>query len=178
MQGLLKNVEQLIRMNDVKEITLKKVEDSKVEIWEGSVYGGRQLVDYTIGPNAMLAQLRVALLNLQSKTIGYFQPRGTDFLELVIEEDGEMLRTINVTSIGGFQDTHVPKHMGTFRKFGKGRTLLDMANQCDMELTEFTKNFRNHPDCEICKTPIGDSNWYKTPGKEEWFHDKCYETNV
>ena len=47
MQDLLENIEKLMLLENVKEITLKKVEDSKVEIWEGPIYAGRQLVDYS-----------------------------------------------------------------------------------------------------------------------------------
>jgi len=43
MENLLKVVKSLMELNDVNEITIKKVEDKKIEIWEGPRYVGRYL---------------------------------------------------------------------------------------------------------------------------------------
>jgi len=46
MKHVLFCVEDLLNDKTVKNLTIKKVEDSKVELWDGSKYFGRHKIDY------------------------------------------------------------------------------------------------------------------------------------
>lgn len=86
------------------------------------------------------AGLSIALGDLQKNVFGLFKLRGTDFLEMVIRKDGDLLKTVTVGRLGGLSTTHIPMDKGVYKEFGEGRSLDDMLRN-PFELQDICKSF-------------------------------------
>lgn len=141
MKELINTVEKLMNLSEVQEITLKKVEDSKVEIYEGEKYAGRYQVQFGSTRGETVKGAIMSMKELQAKAIGLFKINypGSSF-ELVLDKDGDLLHTATVGSLGGISETHIPADRGVYKEFGEGKTLADMVNN-PFALDEFCKSF-------------------------------------
>lgn len=145
MNKFLEIVGSILNMKDVQNLELKKVEDSKIEVFEGGKYVGRYLFELKEQTNDELThELSVVLQKIQGRTIGLFRLHGSDKLEMVIErESWGGLRTICPHSIGGFSDTYLPESKGVYKSFGDGRTLSDMLkNPIELKFSEFCESLK------------------------------------
>ena len=143
MRAILRIVGSILGYEDVHTVTIKKVEDSKVEIFDGEKYVGRYSVEYS-GKDEMREMLKeTSIINrkIQSMTIGLFKPYGSTRIEMVIgRESWGGLRTICPSAFGGFSETHIPEDKGIYKTFGGDRTLTDML-KVPFEFDEFYKSF-------------------------------------
>lgn len=65
MENLMTVVKDIVKLNDVEKLELRKVEDSKIEVWEDGKYVGKYLVNYNKQPK----------LTLWQKMVGAFKNR-------------------------------------------------------------------------------------------------------
>lgn len=70
-----------------------------------------------------------ALGNLQDKVIGLFVMNGTDYIDLVVEVDGDLIKTVHVSSLAAASVTHLPANKGKLVMFENGKTLTDMKRE-------------------------------------------------
>jgi hypothetical protein len=143
MKAILKIVGSILSYSDVHTVSIKKVEDSKVEIFDGEKYVGRFSVKYSEKDSVDELLKETSIINrmIQDMTIGLFKPYGSDRVEMVIErESWGGLRTICPSAFGGFSETHIPEDKGIYKTFGEGRTLTDMLKE-PFEFDKFYKSF-------------------------------------
>lgn len=146
MNIFLEIIGKILDLKDVQNVELKKVEGSKIEVFEGGKYVGRYLFENSREQtnNELTHELSVALTKIQDRTIGFFRMHGHDKIEMVIErESWGGLRTICPNGMGGFSDTHIPESKGIYKAFGEGRTLSDMLkNPIELKFSEFCESFK------------------------------------
>ena len=93
--------------------------------------------------SAMKQDLGKGLRWLQNHTIGLFRPHAVgsaNYFELVINEDGDLLQTIHLGSLGGHSENWVPSGKGVYKKFPDGISLSDFLKN-PFALDEFVKSF-------------------------------------
>jgi hypothetical protein len=143
MKTILRIIGSILSYDDVQAVTIKKVEDSKVEIFDGEKYVGRYSVNRE-GKDIIDELLKEASLTnrlIHDITICLFRPYGSDRVEMVIErESWGGLRTICPSSFGGFSETHISEDKGIYKTFGEGRTLTDILKD-PFEFDAFYKSF-------------------------------------
>lgn len=84
--------------------------------------------------------LSIELHKLQDHTIALFKMHGCDTVELVVRNEGGLLKTISIGTLGGLRTTHIPIEKGIYKEFGEGRSLADMLRN-PFELDEIYKSF-------------------------------------
>jgi len=63
------------------------------------------------------------LSNLQDRTIGFFKPLSSTVIEMVVEVDRTMVKTVTIGSLGGVIITHIESSQGILYLFENGENL-------------------------------------------------------
>ena len=85
--------------------------------------------------------LSFELQKMQKNVFAFFKPFASESVEMVVERDGNLLKTLWVGNFGGLFTNHVPVEKGIYKEFGDGRSLSDMMSN-PTELQEFYKKMK------------------------------------
>jgi hypothetical protein len=141
MKKIQRIVGSLLSYDDVNQVTVKKVEDSKVEIFEGEKYVGRFSYEKTEPLRDLLRENSILTEEIQNMTIGLFRPYGSTVVEMVISrEDFGGLHIISPALFGGFSETYIPENKGIYAPFEPGVNLTQMMKSP----IEFNDFFNSH----------------------------------
>lgn len=141
MKKIQRLVGTLLGLEDVNEVTIKKVEDSKIEIFEGERYVGRYSYGKTESLSDLLRENSILNEEIQNMTIGLFKPYGSNVVEMVISRESYGgLHTISPALFGGFSETHIPETKGIYAPFEPGVNLTQMMKSP----IEFNDFFNSH----------------------------------
>lgn len=75
-----------------------------------------------------MTDLSIALSVTQSKVIGFFKPYRSSIVEMVLENDNGMLKTICIGSLLGLHTMCINKNQGILVMFEDGETLFSLLN--------------------------------------------------
>lgn len=67
-----------------------------------------------------------AMGNLQERVIGLFKIRGTTHIDLVVDKEGDLLKTVHVGTLAGISVDHIPAEKGKLIMFEDGLTLSEL----------------------------------------------------
>lgn len=141
MKTIQRLIGTLLGFEDVTEVTIKKVEGSKIEMFDGAKYVGRYSFDYKSSIHDLLREHTIFNKEIQDLTIGLFKPYGSDRVEMVISrEDFGGLHIISPALFGGFSETYIPDTKGIYAPFEPGVNLTQMMSKP----IEFNDFFNSH----------------------------------
>ena len=141
MKRIQRIVGSLLSYDDVTQVTVKKVEGSKVEIFEGEKYVGRYDYEKTEPLKDLLRENSILNEEIQNMTIGLFKPYGSTVVEMVISRESYGgLHTISPALFGGFSETYIPEDKGIYAPFEPGVNLTQMMKN-PLEFNDF---FNSH----------------------------------